>query len=154
MRLVPGLIAILLALVAGFAFYVRIAPADPARWHVDPRQVVFDPHGGGWLMRDGPADAPAPVFATTPEAALVAFDRVARAQPRVSVLAGSVESLHITYIARSRIWHFPDYVSVVAYPQAGGAALAIWSRQRFGSSDFGVNRARVTAWLVALPRTP
>jgi uncharacterized protein (DUF1499 family) len=32
----------------------------------------------------------------------------------------------------------------------GGAGLIIWSRARYGRGDFGVNRARVDAWLTAL----
>ena len=101
--------------------------------------------------RDLRGDAAAPVYALPPVVLLAAFDRVARAEPRVQVLAGSVASGRITYVVRSRLVGFPDYLTVRALPaQGGGATLAIFSRQRFGLKDMGVNRARVEAWLAAL----
>ena len=78
--------------------------------------------------------------------ALQAFDRVAQAAPRVSVLAGSVEAGHITYVARSKLVRFPDYVSV----KQDGADLVILSRLRFGFGDAAVNRRRLDAWLERL----
>jgi len=44
---------------------------------------------------------------------------------------------------------WPDYISVRAVAVEGGAALAVWSRSRYGYSDMGVNRARVGRWLAA-----
>lgn len=78
------------------------------------------------------------------------FDALALATPGVTILAGTVAEGHVTYIARSRVVGFPDYISVVAYPQDGGTALAIYGRLRFGRSDFGVNRKRAQRWLAAL----
>jgi uncharacterized protein (DUF1499 family) len=77
------------------------------------------------------------------------------------VVAGDPDSLMITYVQRSRVFGFPDYITVkaVATESTGegstvgsGAGLIIWSRARYGRSDFGVNRARVEAWLAALER--
>ncbi len=66
------------------------------------------------------------------------------------------DSLMITYVQRSRVFGFPDCLTVkaVAIESTGeaGAGLIIWSRARYGRSDFGVNRARVEAWLAALDR--
>jgi uncharacterized protein (DUF1499 family) len=141
-------ILLLIALaVAGFALYVRLAPSDPARWHVDPMGAA-DPGDGG--AKVAPPDAP--VFAATPEAVIEALDAVAMDTPRVTRLAGSVADGHVTYVARSRIWGFPDYVTVKVLPDeaTGGATLAILSRLRFGQGDMGVNRARVEAWLGAV----
>ncbi len=58
---------------------------------------------------------------------------------------------------RSRVFGFPDYLTVKAVAVdsnagEGGAGLIIWSRARYGRSDFGVNQARVEAWLAALDR--
>jgi len=139
---------LLLALAAaGLAFYVRLAPSDPSRWHVDPLEAS-DPGAGG--VKLAPPDAP--VFAAPPEAVMEALDAVAMATPRVTRLAGSVAEGHVTYVARSRLWGFPDYVSVkvLPEPETAGATVAILSRQRFGDYDHGVNRARVEAWLGAL----
>ena len=149
---VMGLFALLVAVAAiGLLGWVRLAPSDPARWHVDPLAVATPVAEGHALLRPAGGDAAAPVYALPPGDLLAAFDRVAMAQPRVEVLAGSVASGMITYVARSRLVGFPDYLTVRALPaQGGGATLAIFSRQRFGLKDMGVNRARVEAWLAAL----
>lgn len=142
------IVLILLALgLAGLALYIRLAPSDPARWHVDP-VAAPDPGQGG--IRLVPPEAP--VFAASPQAVIEAIDAVAMATPRVTRLAGSVGEGHVTYVARSRLWGFPDYVSVKVLPDdaTGGATVAILSRLRFGGSDMGVNRARVEAWLGAV----
>ena len=51
-----------------------------------------------------------------------------------------------SYIARTALWGFPDYVSVRVVEAEGGARYAIWSRSRFGSSDLGANAARLADW--------
>jgi uncharacterized protein (DUF1499 family) len=143
---------LLLALVvAGYALYVRFAPSDPARWNVDPLTAP-DPgprpdEGGAKLV---PPEAP--IFAASPQSVMEAFDAVAMATPRVTRLAGSVAEGQVTYVARSRLWGFPDYVTirVLPVPDTGGATVAIYSRQRFGTRDMGVNRARVAAWVGAV----
>ncbi len=133
--------------------WVRIAPSDAARWHVDPMQVTRvpkPPHEGGWLVRPGKANAEPIVFATNPDALLSAFDEVARATPRTKLLAGGPDEGQATYISRSTVIGFPDYTSVRAIPDEDGAALVIWARNRFGKSDFGANRARVEDWLARI----
>ena len=141
-------VLILLALAAaGFALYVRISPSDPARWHVDP-VAAPDPGAGG--IRLVPPDAP--VFAASPQQVMEAFDAVAMATPRVTRLQGSVAEGQVTYVARSRLWGFPDYVTIRVLPEpgTGGTTVAILSRLRFGHGDMGVNRARVEAWIGAV----
>ncbi|MCZ4261194.1 DUF1499 domain-containing protein [Limimaricola sp. G21655-S1] len=133
--------------------WIRVAPADVARWHVDPMEVERVPQAprrGGWLLRTGPANAAPPVFDTDPATLLSAFDEIARATPRTRVLFESPAEGRVTYVSRSAVLGFPDYTSVKAVPEAGGAALMIWARQRFGVADMGVNRMRVEAWMAAL----
>jgi len=52
----------------------------------------------------------------------------------------------VTYITRSKLWGFPDYSTF----ETRDGDLLIHARLRFGSSDMGVNRARVTDWLARL----
>jgi Protein of unknown function (DUF1499). len=146
-----GLVALALAGTAAMAIWARVAPEDPAAWHVDPmtaeragspNTALVAPEGAA-----ARADRAAPVWDASPEAVMAAFDAAARAQPRVERIAGGVEGLHATYRQRSATMGWPDYVSVRALPAEGGATLAIYSRSRFGESDFGVNAARVEAWL-------
>ncbi|OSP55427.1 DUF1499 domain-containing protein [Pseudoruegeria sp. SK021] len=150
MKMVVTLIAGLAVVVLGLGAYVRLAPSDPAYWSVDPEQIANPVDERHFLLRPVDGDAAGPVYGVSPEAVLAAFDAVAQAAPRTSVLAGSVASGQITYISRSSLWGFPDYISVRAVPVAEGAALAIYSRSRFGKSDLGVNKARIEDWLAQL----
>lgn len=126
------LILAIVALVAGFAGWVRMAPSDPARWHVPvPAAENRDMPGGVIRVVPGRADR------------LADLDAIIRATPRTDVLAGSADTGRITYIARSKLWGFPDYATV----EAREGDLLIHSRLRFGQSDMGVNRARVEGWL-------
>ncbi|MEY8840439.1 DUF1499 domain-containing protein [Cribrihabitans sp. XS_ASV171] len=124
-----------LALVVVALGYVRLAPSDPARWHLRP-EVSADrdfASGAARLVEAGPDG-------------LARFDAVARAAPRVTVLAGSVDEGMVTYVQRSKWLGFPDYITA----QQEGDVLRILSRQRFGSRDLGVNAARLDRWLARM----
>ncbi len=140
------IVALVVAFV-GFALYVRVAPDDVARWHVDPvtatergkqNDYIVSPTGAG-------VDMASPVFAMTPEALMQRFDAVAIAAPGVTKLS-DVDG-YVTYVQRSKLMAFPDYMSVRAVAVEGGAALHIYSRARYGQRDFDVNKNRVLAWL-------
>jgi hypothetical protein len=139
---------ILVGLFVAFALYVRLAPSDPTRWHVD--QITAEGTGKPNEFRLAPSESPS--FPVGPGDLAWAFDRMAMAQPRVRRLAGGPEELLTTYVQRSFWMGFPDYISVREVDLGNGrSAFAIWSRSRFGYSDLGVNRARVESWLAALP---
>lgn len=135
------LLALLIAMAA-----VRLAPLDPARWHVSlagqPRSAkpndaaIYPPEGGAWPL--------------APQALAAAVQAVALAEPRTRLLAGSPAEGRMTFVQRSAFWGFPDLVTVETFAEGGGAGLRLWSRSRFGYSDFGVNRARADRWLAAL----
>lgn len=128
-------LALLIVAIVGFSAYVRLAPTDPARWHV-PITATSDKDmpGGVIRVRDGQANR------------LADLDAILRAAPRTRHLAGSVPDGRVTYITRTRVWGFPDYTTI----EARGDDLLIFGRLRFGQSDIGVNKARVTGWLEAL----
>lgn len=143
MRWIGGIALVLLA--AGLVYF-RVAPSDPARWHVDP---VSAPDPGKGHARVVPPEAP--VFDMSPSDLMARVEAVAMSEPRVSRLAGRVEDGFVTYVARSRLFGFPDYVSVRTMPAGEGrSTLAIFSRQRFGLEDMGVNDARVRRWISRL----
>ncbi len=144
-----GLVLVAIAAVAVAQAAVRLAPSDPGAWHVDPAVVERPGFPGHFLVRPEDGDSTGPVFAEDPAAVLAAFDAVALSTPRTQRLVGAVADGHVTYLSRSALWGFPDYISVRAVPAEGGTRLLIFSRLRFGSSDLGVNRARVEQWLAA-----
>ncbi|MFK8026095.1 MAG: DUF1499 domain-containing protein [Ilumatobacter sp.] len=150
-------LAAALATVGG-AIGVRRAGDDPAEWHVDPLTSP-NPDTPNWyrlspadssVERHPERDAEPPLFSVSAAELGDAFDAVAIADDRVEVLAGSAAEGHVTYVQRSALFAFPDYVSVrfIDLPE-GGSTLSVFSRARFGKSDFNVNQKRVERWLAA-----
>ncbi len=141
---------ILYLLVGGFAaliatmIWVRIAPIDPHTWHrVDlpvGKAGEFSAAGSYTVLIDVSDGA----------ASLRALDGIISQTPRTKRVAGQVEDGRLTYVTRSAFFGFPDYTTVAVGPQ--NASLAVFGRLRFGRSDLGVNRARITGWLAALDR--
>ena len=121
---------ILAILVIGFLAYVRLAPSDPARWHVSVTAKANETMAGGAIRvvpnKDGAWDAL--------NIALAGFERT-------HLLAGSVEQGHVTYVTRSKLIGFPDYTTL----EKSGDSIKLYARLRFGSSDMGVNAARLDA---------
>ena len=138
-----ALLLIVLAL-AGLA-WVRLAPSDPARWHVNPL-TARDP-GTPNFARIAPGQIVTP---EDPASLARRIDAALLAMPRVSRLAGDPEGGFVTYVARSRLLGFPDYITVRSLAADRGATSAVLSRARFGSSEFGVNAARLAALRAAL----
>lgn len=144
-------IAFAIIALLGLMALVRLAPTDPATWHIDletdrpavmpytlmpPDTDVVRPLTGG---------AYADLF-STPEAAsamLEKLDAIAMATPRTTRLAGSVADGRITWETRSALWGFPDYTTA----QITASGLTIYARLRFGREDMGVNAARLRSWL-------
>jgi hypothetical protein len=140
-----------LALAALFlVVYVRMTGHDPALWHVDPTRGERTGRPNDVLVAPEGGDIASPVVDESPEALMREFHAVATAQPRVSVVAGDPSEGFVTYVQRSALVGWPDYISARAVETPEGAALVIWSRSRFGHSDLGVNRARIEDWLVLL----
>lgn len=126
-----------------FSIYVRLAPSDVARWHVDPEEAQ-DPGNGGVLIRVDQS----PVWAQSAPEVMTQF--AALIPDRTMVLSGTAADAHMTFVTRSRMFGFPDYTSVRAVAGEDGTRLIIYGRLRFGQADLGVNHARVEAWLQRL----
>jgi len=132
--------AVLILATVGFWAYVRLAPSDPARWHIDPMVNNIWPQDSSNELVTLTSGALLRLPAA--EGLLARLDAVAMATPRTTRLAGSVAEGRITWVTRSRIWGFPDYTTA----QAGPDGLYIYARQRFGKADLGVNAARLRDW--------
>ncbi|MEM1431436.1 MAG: DUF1499 domain-containing protein [Pseudomonadota bacterium] len=142
------LLVLIVVAVLALGAWVRLAPSDPSVWHTDPG--VAAPTTGHYVVRPEGGDTAGPLLTGTPAEALAAFDALARATLRTTVLAGSVEEGRITYVTRSALWGFPDYTTVEAVAMDEGTRLILHARLRFGGSDMGVNAARVELWLQQL----
>ncbi len=126
---------LIVGLVVVLGAFVRLAPSDPARWHVSPTGDADRDLKGGVVR----------IVETGPDG-LARLDAIAHETPRTSVLAGSVGEGMVTYVTRTKVIGFPDYTTA----QQDGDTLRIYGRLRFGRSDFGVNRDRVDGWLAVL----
>ncbi len=130
-------------LAVALAGYIRLAPLEAAVWHVPltGAETTGRPNEAH-LVQD---------IAIAPAILAADLRKVALSEPRTVVLAG--EGLHVTYVQRSLWMGYPDIITVQVTPlESGSARLQIWSRARFGTSDFGVNDARIARWMAALGR--
>lgn len=131
-----SVILFLSVFVVGFLVFVRLAPSDPAVWHVDPettkppRKRNFS-YGVRLALEQSPQDL------------LSQIETAMLKEPDTHILAGSVEDLHITFETRSKLLKYPDYFSVKAAIGEDGTDMWFYSRARFGYNDLGVNKARV-----------
>ncbi len=125
-------------LIVALLAYVRLAPSDPARWHVPVAATESADYTGGAVR----------VIQGGPEEMAVLRD-IALETPRTSLLAGSPEEGLMTFVTRSKWIGFPDYTTV----QSVDGQIRIYARLRFGQSDLGVNRARLEAWIGRLSQS-
>ncbi|MEQ3625315.1 MAG: DUF1499 domain-containing protein [Celeribacter sp.] len=148
-RIVLTVLIVVLVAVAGFALWVRMAPSEPERWHVDPAEAR--PGKGRFIVAPG-GDMPPRLYpGRDPGEVLSRLDAIALSEPRTERLSGAPGEGRITWVQRSRLWGFPDYITADAQPAPGGGTrLEMLSRLRFGSDDMGVNGARVKRWLQRL----
>lgn len=75
------------------------------------------------------------------------------ARPRVVQVETGSQGRRIVYIQHSPVFGFPDIVTVefaALGPDRSG--IALYSRSRYGRSDFGKNRERVEDWLRLLEK--
>lgn len=116
-------------------FATLVLPATPNTCLLTPTTAP----GAGHLHRD-PFPVPVP-------AAFDAIRAVAARQVRVFPLADYPDRHQAQWVARSRLMNYPDIVVAEVAPSGAGTGLWLYSRSLLGRSDFGVNRARVLAWL-------
>jgi len=149
--LLRNLLATIVLLTVATLAYVRLAPVDPARWHVDlatarPAALARPAADGKVQALAGGAYADLPLSSADATSRLTRLDAIALATPRTRRFAGNPAQGHVTWQTRSLIWGFPDYTTAQITPQG----LTLYARLRFGGGDMGVNAKRLTGWLAAL----
>ena len=91
---------------------------------------------------------PSPVFAVGWEKLLKDWAGIVGRAPRVIVVASEPAQRRYSVIQHSLVFGFPDIVSFEFVPLGTDrSSIAVYSRARYGRSDFGVNRRRVLSWL-------
>ena len=133
MKYAMYLFVVVCVLVIGLVAFVRLAPTDPANWHVPIVETNSQNMTGGAIR----------VTEAGPEA-LARVDSAMKALPRTRVIAGSVDEGRVTYVTRTKWVGFPDYTTI----EHSDGLLKMHARLRFGASDLGVNRKRLERLLV------
>ena len=140
-----GLLIVVAVVAMG---YIRLAADDPTLWHVDPAETARTGKPNDFLVSPEGGDRASPKFDLSPAALMDKIRQVALAEPRTTLL-GDRDGF-MTFVQRSSLMGYPDYISVKAEAVDGGSALYLYSRSRYGHSDLGVNKARVLRWLEKL----
>ncbi|MFT7060252.1 MAG: hypothetical protein ACJASV_002769 [Pseudorhodobacter sp.] len=130
----------------GLLAFARLAPSDPAVWHAEPDLVAVVGQGPWNSVVASSTGATLRLPSEKAASLLLQLDRLAMATPRTYRLAGNPEQGRITWITRSPLWGFPDYITAQVQPDG----LYIYARLRFGLNDLGVNAARLNDWLTKL----
>lgn len=134
----------------GLAAYARVVQIGPDTYHVDPETAPVPGFPGHALLRPG-GGGEAPVYLMPAEKLAAAVDAAIMAEPRTTRLAGSLDDSFASYVIRSKLFGFPDILSVKVIDLGDGkSTLALFSRLRIGQMDFGVNETRVRALLSRL----
>ena len=138
----------------GLLAYIRLAPSDPAVWHVSPVTAAEVGQGSclDAIATQTNGARVACISPDSPETVLARLDQTALASPRTTRLAGMpdtgrITTGRITWITRTALMGYPNYTTAEVSQTPLGSRLDIYARQRFGGSDFGVNAARLRAWL-------
>lgn len=127
-------------------FAAPLPPLDPSHTY------ALCPAGGPCKPPAGSAGGASPVFPVTWERLRDYWREMVTMQPRTDLVDASPDRHHLVYIQRSAVFRFPDVITVEFMPGPGGdgSTIAIVSTSRYGKTDLGVNRARVTAWIELL----
>ena len=113
-----------------------------------PNQFLMAPEG---LCKAAVPHATSPVFDVPATDLLHRLVGLARGEERVSVADVSEDALSAKFVARSKVFRFPDMIDCQVVAIDGNrSALAVYSRARYGIRDFGVNRARIEDWVQRL----
>jgi uncharacterized protein (DUF1499 family) len=141
--------ALIVLAVLVLSAYVRLAPTAVATWHVPIATMdAATPGPCTDKVTIVPKGARATCLVTgTPAEVLNRLDATALTSARTIRLAGTPDEGRITWEARSFLMGYPDYITAEASLTPQGTRLDIFSRQRFGEGDMGVNAARLKDWL-------
>ena len=151
------LLAIVLLLFAS-ALAVRFYMGRAAEDELRPGERVAirelgDPIPGNAFLACPPdyctaSAAPSPVFALPVERVAQLWRRILAGEPNIVTIGDEPAQHRLVVIQHTPLLRFPDIIAVEFVALGPDrSSLAIYSRARYGKSDFGTNRKRVLAWL-------
>ncbi len=121
--------------------YIRFAPSDTDMLHKDPQTAASTGKPNEYRFTST-------LFDITADELIRLIDDFVQNQPRTTRIAGAVDTKMITYVQRSVLMGYPDYITIKAVTSGvDQSKLVIFSRSRFGHSDLGVNKMRIDQWI-------
>lgn len=139
---------VLILLVVVLYLCLRFWPEDKNRWHADPADTT-DPRRSG-VRLIGPD---APRFPGDAATVLEAVVDIVQNTPRTRVIDGSLGEGMITFVVRSRILGYRDYVTFKAVTEGAVSKLSVYARPGMNVYDWGSNAALVDGWLSQAQQT-
>ena len=90
----------------------------------------------------------APVFSMSAKALKKKWMDLMDHQPRMTVGRADDRQMQYDFIQRTALFRFPDTITVRFIPLEDDlSTVAIYSRSKYGYSDWGVNEKRIDRWL-------
>jgi len=145
LKLFLAIVLATLIIISLLLCYIRFSRSDQYLWHIDPELVLQIKKKNSFLLNSKSISYP-----YYPYSADELYSRLITILDNENCkrLFGNIEDRLITFICRSKIIGFPDYVSVRFIEYEGGkSSISVFSRSRFGVYDFGKNKNRVLQWL-------
>ncbi|MDG2095940.1 MAG: DUF1499 domain-containing protein [Paracoccaceae bacterium] len=128
--------------------YIRFAKPNESNWHVDPELVSRNDLRNSFLINSKSSNF---FHYAVPVKELYIELYTILEEDKCQRVFGDIDDGLITFVCRSRLFGFPDYVSIsLRESETGVSTLSVFSRSRFGIYDFGKNKKRVTNWLQQL----
>ncbi len=127
--------------------YIRFAPSKYAVWVLDPVSASSTGKPNEYRLTGNTA----PVFHMPTQDLFKLVGGFILSQKRVHLLAENTNTFEATYVQRSLLMGYPDYISIkITAVNANQSRLEVFSRSRFGHSDLGVNKRRIDQWISAI----
>jgi uncharacterized protein (DUF1499 family) len=150
------IIAVLILVGLGLA--VRIYMSRPVEdtlrpdEHVEIRELR-DPIPGNAFLACPPdycrgTAGPSPIFSLPADRLAELWTQMLADQPRIVVVSTEPNRHRIVVIQHTSLLRFPDVITAeVVALGPDRSSVAVYSKARYGTGDFGTNQRRVEAWL-------
>ena len=153
-RILWNILIVLLIVIGGAIAAVRILVQPATTDFIDFTEVKRSPTGNDALACPPEFLCSARVDLMIAPVALSAAQLAAKVkalpdiEPRTVIVGENDAELRYVLVQRSALFNFPDTINIAIRPlDASHAAIAIYSRSRYGKGDLGVNMKRVQRWL-------
>ena len=153
-RIAGNILIILLILVASAIVTIRILVRPATTDFIDFAEVKRSASGNDALacppefLCSARVDLMIAPVAMSAAALAAKVKELPNVEPRSVMVGENDAEFRYVLVQRSALFNLPDTINIAIQPlDATHAALAIYSRSRYGKSDLGVNMKRVQRWL-------